>query len=157
MNRSISVALAALAIATSLLSAQPKQLGTFSELREALNGGWRVRAVIDYAKCKLLVDGEEQESPPMIGGMDFSSYEYYAPDSTANIRAYVVTSETVPRLSPWISMVTEPAARRSPMRFRGVIVITDWYSPSAGIAGGQAVTSVDTSSGAAWSEKRERT
>lgn len=95
MNRSLSVALAGLAIASSLLSAQPRPLGTFSELREALNGGWRVRAVIDYAKCKLLVDGEEQESPPMIGGMDFSSYEYYAPDSAANVRGYIVTSETV--------------------------------------------------------------
>ena len=95
MIRTLSVALAALVMSSSLLFAQPRQLGTFSELVEALNGGWRVRAVIDYAKCKLLVDGEEQESPAMIGGMDFSSYEYYAPDSTANIRAYLVASETV--------------------------------------------------------------
>jgi hypothetical protein len=95
MSRPVSLVLAALVISSSLLSAQPRQLDTFSEVLDVLKDGWRVRAVIEYGKCKLLVDGEEQKAPEAIGGMDLSSYEYFAPQVTGNAQAYLVASETV--------------------------------------------------------------
>jgi len=95
MLRRVSAVLAVLILAITCLSAQPRQLSSFTELLGALKDGWRVRAVIEYAKCKLVVDSIEQVSPEVVGGMELSTFEYFAPGAAGNSQAYIVASENV--------------------------------------------------------------
>lgn len=73
---------------------QTTQLTSFKLLFESLKFGEDVTAVIHYAKCKLVVDGEETDSPDAIGGMKLMPYEYFAKMSVRNEKAYVTASET---------------------------------------------------------------
>ena len=50
--------------------------------------------MIHYAKCKLVIDGEETPAPDAIGGMKLIPYEYFAKMSVRNEKAYVTASET---------------------------------------------------------------
>ena len=76
-------------------NAQTKQLKSYDELMASLKAGKNVRAIIYYAKCKLVADSAVTPSPDAIGGMDFKTFEYFAPMSVRNPKAFVTTSETV--------------------------------------------------------------
>lgn len=73
----------------------PEQLKTFEAFLGALKDGRAVRAVIHYAKCRLIVDGKEEKAPDAVGGMDFRTFEYFAPGSVKNPKGFVSGSETV--------------------------------------------------------------
>ncbi len=77
------------------LAAQTKQLKSFDELMRSLKAGKEVRAVIHYAKCKLVIDSVETTSPDAVGGMSLSTFEYFARMSVRNPKAFVSSSETV--------------------------------------------------------------
>lgn len=82
----------ATALSWNPLAAQT-QLADFETLMSALNGGAQVRLAIHYGKCKLVVDGEEQEkSMDAVGGMPVSVYEYFARGAVYNKKAFVVAS-----------------------------------------------------------------
>lgn len=74
-------------------SAQP--LHTFKELLAALKEGREVRVVISYAQCRLVIDSAETKSPEAIGGMTLSPFEYFAPMSINNPKAFITSSQTV--------------------------------------------------------------
>jgi hypothetical protein len=76
------------------LAAQTNQIISAKSLFESLKAGEDVNAVIHYAKCKLLIDGEETQSPDAVGGMKLIPYEYFAKMSIRNEKAYVAASET---------------------------------------------------------------
>lgn len=76
------------------LTAQTKQITSALSLFESLKSGEEVNAVIHYAKCKLIIDGEETQSPDAIGGMKLMPFEYFAKMSIRNEKAYVTASET---------------------------------------------------------------
>ncbi len=84
---------AILFITTNVL-AQTEQLISAKSLFEKLNLGKEVNVVIHYAKCKLIVDGEEVQSPDAVGGMKLMPFEYFARMSVRNEKAYVTSSET---------------------------------------------------------------
>lgn len=89
---------AGFAIVLLILSshAQSQPLVTdFASLMAALKDGKEVRAVIHYGRCRLVTDGKESKSPDAIGGMSFTTFEYFAAGSIGNPKAYVTTSETV--------------------------------------------------------------
>lgn len=73
------------------------QLKNFDQLMAALKAGKTVKAVIYYAKCDLYSEGKkEDKSPDAIGGMSFSTYEYF--DSSVfkgRMPSFVTTSQTV--------------------------------------------------------------
>lgn len=48
---------------------QTTQLTSFKSLFESLKSGEDVNAVIQYAKCNLLIDRKETQTPDAIGGM----------------------------------------------------------------------------------------
>ena len=73
---------------------QTRQLTSFKSFFESLTGGEDVNAVIHYAKCKLVIDGEETPAPDAIGGMKLIPYEYFSKMSIRNEKAYVTASET---------------------------------------------------------------
>ena len=77
------------------LAAQTTQITSAPSLFESLKSGEDVNAVIHYAKCKLLIDGEETQSPDAVGGMKLIPYEYFAKMSIRNEKAYVTASETM--------------------------------------------------------------
>jgi hypothetical protein len=81
----------------STASFSQTQLKSFDELMTALKAGKNVKAVIYYAKCKLFSDGvEETEVPNAIGGMSFTTYEYFDTSVFKGKRpSFVTTSETV--------------------------------------------------------------
>lgn len=79
----------------SFILAQSYQIKNFEMLKESLDSGKEVRAVIKYAKCKLIVDSLETEAPDATGGMMFNTFEYFAKMSINNPKAFVTTSETV--------------------------------------------------------------
>lgn len=81
--------------AAGLTWGQPAQLTSFDELLSTLTEGEDAKAVIHYAKCRLVIDSTEYESPDAIGGMDISTYEYFAPMSIRNPRGFLSASETV--------------------------------------------------------------
>jgi hypothetical protein len=74
---------------------QPRPLSDFPSLLEALRQGEEVRAVIHYALCRLTVDSTEVTSPDAIGGMNLSTFEYFARNAVRNPKAFVSSSETV--------------------------------------------------------------
>ena len=75
------------------LTAQTKQITSALSLFESLKSGEDINAVIHYAKCKLIIDGEETQSPDAVGGMKLIPYEYFAKMSIRNEKAYVTASE----------------------------------------------------------------
>jgi len=83
-----------LLLASVPLTAQTKQITSALSLFENLKSGEDVNAVIHYAKCKLIVDGEETQSPDAVGGMRLMPFEYFAKMSVGNEKAYVAASET---------------------------------------------------------------
>ena len=76
------------------LTAQTKQITSALSLFESLKSGEDINAVIHDAKCKLIIDGEETQSPDAVGGMKLIPYEYFAKMSIRNEKAYVTASET---------------------------------------------------------------
>jgi hypothetical protein len=76
-------------------SGQSKLLKNFDQLMFALRTGSEVRAVIYYSRCKLIVDSVETKAPDAIGGMSFATFEYFAPNSVRNPKAFVTTSQTM--------------------------------------------------------------
>ena len=81
-------------LVTMPLIAQTKQLTSALSLFESLKSGEDVNTIIHYAKCKLIIDGEETQSPDAIGGMKLMPFEYFAKMSIRNEKAYVTASET---------------------------------------------------------------
>ena len=76
-------------------NSQAQQLTSFNDLMDALKAGKKVGAVMQYAKFKMISDNEEQDKiPDAIGGMDLSTWEYFAPNAVKNKEAFVVFSET---------------------------------------------------------------
>ncbi len=94
MKKLFFLMLASIAISINAIAGN-KPMKSFDELMEALNAGYEVRVVIHYAKCKLEIDGEIQESSPdAIGGMEIDVYEYFAPMTVYNKLAFVVNSKS---------------------------------------------------------------
>ncbi len=76
-------------------SGQPRLLKNFDQLMFALRTGSDVRTVIYYSRCKLVVDSAETKPPDAVGGMSFSTFEYFAVNSVRNAKAFVTTSQTL--------------------------------------------------------------
>lgn len=75
--------------------ANAQQINSFDELMTALKSGKQVSAVMQYARFRLISDNEEQEKvPDAIGGMDLSTWEYFAANAVRNKEAFVVFSES---------------------------------------------------------------
>lgn len=90
----ITLILSLIIIAALQVGAAPSQIKSFDELMKILNTGGHVRVVFYYAKCTLISDNENQEKvPDAVGGMEVSTYEYFAPNSVKNKEAFVVFSE----------------------------------------------------------------
>ena len=83
-----------LLLAPIAVFAQTTQLTSSESLFKSLKDGEDVNVVIHYAKCKLVIDGEETPAPDAIGGMKLIPYEYFAKMSIRNEKAYVTASET---------------------------------------------------------------
>jgi hypothetical protein len=79
----------------SPINSQPIQLNNFEELMSALINGNDIRLVIHYSKCKLMVDGKEENGPDIIGGMEIKSFEYFAAKTIGNEKAFLASSETL--------------------------------------------------------------
>jgi hypothetical protein len=62
---------------------------------KAAREGFGLRAVIEYGRCKLLIDGKEESAPSATGGMHFNSWEQFDKGVVRNPKAYVTSSETV--------------------------------------------------------------
>jgi hypothetical protein len=77
-----------------ILHCEPKQLTNFVHILDALKTGYKVTAVTDYKKCRLVSDGKEQNSPERIGGIEILPFDYYAA-GTITKKAFISTSETV--------------------------------------------------------------
>lgn len=73
----------------------PERLTTFEAFLGALESGRTVRAVIHYARCRLVIDGKDEQAPDAVGGLDFRTFEYFARGSVRNPKGFVSTSETV--------------------------------------------------------------
>lgn len=74
--------------------AHSQQIYSFDDLMSHLKAGKKVTAVFQYTKFKLISDNEEQEKiPDAIGGMELSTWEYFAPNAIKNKEAFVVFSE----------------------------------------------------------------
>jgi len=82
-----------------------EQIRSFEELLAALKNGKQIRAVIHYAKCILIVDGEEESAPDAIGGMQLNTFEYFARMSVRNEKAFISASETVLISHPFYGFV----------------------------------------------------
>jgi hypothetical protein len=86
--------ISSIVLSISTISAQ-QQLNNFNEVFEAFKKGKEVKAVIHYAKCKLTIDGVEEEAPDAVGGMTASTFEYFAPGVVYNEKAFIVFSENL--------------------------------------------------------------
>lgn len=75
------------------VSSQAKLIKNFDQLMFGLRTGSEVRAVIFYARCKLVVDSIETKAPDVVGGMSFNTFEHYAQNSIRNPKAFVTTSQ----------------------------------------------------------------
>jgi hypothetical protein len=98
--RRSAIGLAALALGTAILTravaaAPPERLTTFDAFLSALQAGRTVKAVIHYARCRLVVDGKDERAPDAVGGMEFRTFEYFAAGAVRNEKAFVSASETV--------------------------------------------------------------
>jgi hypothetical protein len=74
--------------------ASPKQLKNFEDIMDAFKAGKEVRVVAEYGKCKLISNNEEKKAPNAIGGMKADVWEYFAPMSIGNPKAFVVFSQS---------------------------------------------------------------
>ena len=74
--------------------AETRRLENFEALMAALKQGESVRVVIDYGRCRLMMDGKPADAPKAIGGMAIEVFEYFAPKAVGNPKAFVVFSET---------------------------------------------------------------
>jgi hypothetical protein len=93
MRKILYLVFTAVLISASLFS-NAQQVNSFDDLMTQLRNGKKVNAVFQYAKFKLICDNEEQEKvPDAIGGMDLSTWEYFAPNAVKNKDAFVVFSE----------------------------------------------------------------
>ncbi|HOP50016.1 MAG TPA: hypothetical protein PK887_05275 [Ignavibacteriales bacterium] len=83
---------------TMILFAQ-EQIINFQQLMNSLKKGKEIKAVIDYSKCVLVLDGKDtvaaKNVPRAIGGMEFKSWEFFDTMVVKNKNAYVATSESV--------------------------------------------------------------
>ena len=69
------------------------QIKSFDELMTYLKQGDKVHVVLHYAKCKLISDNEiADDVPDAIGGMTLDVWEYFAPMTIRNEKAFVVSS-----------------------------------------------------------------
>ncbi len=76
-------------------SSVAQQITSFDDLMATLKNGKKVTAVFQYSKFKLISDNEEQEKvPDAIGGMQLSTWEFFAPNAVKNKEAFVVFSES---------------------------------------------------------------
>jgi hypothetical protein len=91
---------------------QSTQLKSFDELYETLMNGNDVNIVIKYGMTKLIIDREESKAPDAIGGMELSTYEYFAPGVVRNDKAYISCSETVLINHPFYGVVYNYAKLR---------------------------------------------
>ncbi len=92
MKKKLLLSLSLLIFAT-VVNAQ--QLTSFDQLMDALKAGKQVNAVMHYVNFKLISDNEEQDKvPDAIGGMELSTWEYFAQNAVRNKEAFVVFSET---------------------------------------------------------------
>ena len=94
MKPIIPILFTVLMVLSSTAARSQNLIEDFSTLMSTLNGGGDVKAVFHYAKCRLIMNGEESEwKPDAIGGMSVDVYEYFAKGTVRNDRAYVVFSE----------------------------------------------------------------
>lgn len=81
------------------LAYSQEQLTDFQQLMSNLKKGKTVKAVIDYSKCILVVDGKDtvaaKDTPRAIGGMEFRTWEFFDTMVVKNKFAFVSTSESV--------------------------------------------------------------
>lgn len=94
MKRILVVIVFSVAAAASLYS-QAKMVKSFDQLMFALRTGSEVRAVIFYARCRLVVDTVETKAPDTVGGMSFNTFDYFGQNSVNNSKAFVTTSQAV--------------------------------------------------------------
>jgi hypothetical protein len=74
---------------------QNHQIKSFNELLKELKLGSEVRLVVEYKKCKLFIDSVEVNSVDAIGGMNISTFEYFAKGSIKNEKSFIAFSENV--------------------------------------------------------------
>lgn len=73
-----------------------KRLVNYTEILSALRTGFTVRAVFDYKDCQLISDNEVKDKvPDAVGGMDLTTFEYFAPGSIRNKLGFVASSHSV--------------------------------------------------------------
>lgn len=73
--------------------AQTDQLKSFSAVFDALRSGRTVTTVIRYAHCRLIGDSAGNAPTDVIGGMEISPWEYFAPQAAHNSRAFLSASK----------------------------------------------------------------
>ncbi len=78
-----------------VLVAKPTQLKSFDDIMDALREGRDVKVVAEYGKCQLISNNEiKAKAPNAIGGMRADVWEYFAPMSVGNPKAFVVFSQS---------------------------------------------------------------
>jgi len=92
MKRSFGFAAAALVLMAGSVSAsvKPALLKNFGELRAALEEGRRVRAVFQYKRMELFIEGKKSpDVPDAVGGMDVGAFEYFAAGAVGNPEGFL--------------------------------------------------------------------
>jgi len=74
---------------------QLRQVSSFDQLFTYLKNGYEIRVVVEYQKCKLFIDSSEVNSINAIGGMNISTFEYFAKGSIRNEKAFISFSENI--------------------------------------------------------------
>jgi len=74
---------------------QTTQVKNFDDLLTRLVNGSNVKIVIKYAMTKLVINGNEEDAPDAIGGMELSTYEYFGRGVVQNDMAFIACSKTV--------------------------------------------------------------
>ena len=93
--KNVRFVLLSILLLPATIHTQPRPVSDFPALLDAIRQGDEVRAVIHYALCRLTVDSTEVASPDAIGGMNLSTFEYFARNAVRNPKAFVSSSETV--------------------------------------------------------------
>ncbi len=88
----LSILAAALCSTLAGCAAGPRRIGSESELLTALEQGKQVRAVVLYARCKMMVDGKGQIPPDATGGLTVQGFEHFASGVANNELAYTAVS-----------------------------------------------------------------
>lgn len=81
-------------IVAAVATAAPARLKTYADLKGVLLRGQAVRAVFDYGKLKLQVEGREEPAPKAIGGMPLLNWESFAKGVVRNKLEYLASSQT---------------------------------------------------------------